>query len=577
MLEEFREFVGKAYPAHASTLRSVELRLGPWLALDPSNHQLDVESVLEAIAFLTNPREVGPGLLQGPAQEGAPSRESLLSLREAFLEYIRQRCLVPPTAVEPYDGFKGFFRDYTQILVFTVNYDIIVEQLVSKFGLEYTDGFRLRWSPNSFEADSDSLPKICIYKLHGSAVWFRSPALGHLSMPIRSTGTVLIDGSKAEPLMMYPAQKWEYERPFYELLGMFSKHLEDVTNEWVVIAGYSFRDEHLNRVLRDAATRNPNLFIALIGPSSDTLYRRRLSQGSFGWRTEPGTEPGALPESPLTDRVVRIPFAYELVLADFAREGFASLRQALTAYIEAREAAETKRDQPWLYIATRLAEEGVIDLLPDVESRLAGTFIPDTSRVGYELTKAAAYHSLGRSEDAEKAWGVFTGVVADWFGPRLSPVIQFPAGTVDFGFEAEVAGMPPGSSRARHGLSNIPQFISRPRAIFTRHLGYLKAADPRKPWLDDRTGVIQRLDEYCAQMTSPMQLTRYLEIRRGTGGQEATDLGRLLASRPSPGAAHTEASIRILGSIDSEILQLVRSIESRVMTRDILMLGSSTA
>jgi len=524
MLELFRESISSD-KACKDALEQVERALKPWVQVEPKSRQLDTESVLEAISFLIGPREAGSAFVGSVDDRDFPSREALQDLRTRFLEFIREKCLVSTAETAPYDGFRHFFFDYQEIRVFTVNYDLVIEQLVSRFNLGFVDGFRLHWDPRVFDEQTAFRPKVCIYKLHGSAIWFRSPNQGHLSMPIKSRDVILIDGTPAVPLMMYPAQKWEYERPFFEILGMFSRTLEDSSSDWMVVVGYSFRDEHLNRVFRDAFSRNPFLKMVLISPHAEQLYTNTLTAPAFGWKIEPGSTRSVLPESPLSGRVVRIPFAYEQVLDDFAREGFASVRQAFALYQDARQEAEKNRNQNWSYIGTRLVEEGFVDFLDDVESRVKETVSPDTWRVGYYATKAAVLRALGEG-GADAAERLANEILLDWFGPALSLAWEKPGDFFGIGVMADSMQQPNSLQKARNGLMNIPGYIDRFSQIVERYSRYLDG-DDRQPWFVASLDRINRIRDYCRIFQSNVSMSNYIEMRRARFVSETQKLSEL--------------------------------------------------
>jgi hypothetical protein len=144
-----------------------------------------------------------------------------------------------------------------------VNYDLLVETALEKMGVGYFDGFvgalRARFRTDLVEATpADSgewLPSFLVrlWKLHGSVNWAwetdgRSD-VSRLGAPVE-TGTVAA---------IYPSDtKYDESRrvPFVVLQDRFRRALY-TPESLVLVMGYSWRDEHLNELLLEAARRRP--------------------------------------------------------------------------------------------------------------------------------------------------------------------------------------------------------------------------------------------------------------------------------------------------------------------------------
>lgn len=150
--------------------------------------------------------------------------------------------------------------DYTRpVEIFTVNYDLLVEQALDSAGIPYFDGFvgslRARFRSDLVEAtlsSDQSIPRFFarLWKLHGSLNWERSDSdVIRLGNPV-PTGT---------PAAIYPSDtKYEESRrvPFVVLQDRLRRALSE--NESLTLAsGYSWSDAHLNELFFDAAQRHP--------------------------------------------------------------------------------------------------------------------------------------------------------------------------------------------------------------------------------------------------------------------------------------------------------------------------------
>ena len=148
--------------------------------------------------------------------------------------------------------------------VFTVNYDLLVETALEQLGISYFDGFtgalRARFRTDLVEAapgeESAWLPSFVtrLWKLHGSVNWLWEED-GTRSEVVR-VGQPLSAGLAAA---IYPSDtKYADSRrvPFVVLQDRFRRALREPETV-VLIAGYSWGDQHLNEMLFDAATKRP--------------------------------------------------------------------------------------------------------------------------------------------------------------------------------------------------------------------------------------------------------------------------------------------------------------------------------
>ena len=145
--------------------------------------------------------------------------------------------------------------------IFTVNYDLAIETALEKLGVPYFDGFIgalcARFRTELVEASptdsSEWLPPFLVrlWKLHGSVNWRWED--GDRAEVVRS-GAPVDDSSLAA---IYPSDsKYDESRrvPFVVLQDRLRRALHQ-PETLMLISGYSFRDEHLNEMIFDAARR----------------------------------------------------------------------------------------------------------------------------------------------------------------------------------------------------------------------------------------------------------------------------------------------------------------------------------
>ena len=143
--------------------------------------------------------------------------------------------------------------------LFTVNYDLLLETALEGMRAPYFDGFvgalEARFHTELVEgllgSDADSIPSffVRLWKLHGSVNWAWKD-----DRQIVRLGRPVPEGLAAA---IYPSDaKYEESRrvPFVVLQDRFRRALLQ-PETLVLIAGYSFGDDHLNEQIFDAATR----------------------------------------------------------------------------------------------------------------------------------------------------------------------------------------------------------------------------------------------------------------------------------------------------------------------------------
>ena len=145
------------------------------------------------------------------------------------------------------------------IELFTVNYDLLLETALESVGTPYFDGFvgnlRARFRTDLVEAtpgsDGEWVPSrfVRLWKLHGSVNWAWQG-----DRQIVRIGQPVPDGLAAA---IYPSDaKYEESRrvPFVVLQDRLRRAFHQ-PETLVIVAGYSFGDEHLNEMMFEAASR----------------------------------------------------------------------------------------------------------------------------------------------------------------------------------------------------------------------------------------------------------------------------------------------------------------------------------
>ena len=260
LAEGFREDIKSDAEVSRVVTRNFETLQAWKLEEDTSDTRVDVELLLEALdkmesreselllRFYKDPEY----LLTGYPEKG----EIVAKLRS----YIKRRAVVDRNAISYLDPLLAVLNLYAPLDIFSVNYDILIEQFSALHQKQLSDGFDVDWNRDSFRRSRD----IRLYKLHGSVTWYKTKHADYVKVPVlaKQDEIELITGETASSLILYPMHKWDYDEPLLDLLMMLKNRLQ--TAKYCIVVGYSFRDEHITRVFWDAARNNRDLHLILI-------------------------------------------------------------------------------------------------------------------------------------------------------------------------------------------------------------------------------------------------------------------------------------------------------------------------
>jgi hypothetical protein len=162
--------------------------------------------------------------------------------------------------------------------VFTVNYDVLIEHALEIERIPAFDGFVGSYKP-FFHPDSlrrvESAPGsnwTRLWKMHGSVTWRR----------IEEDGRTRVIRGSPDPNgeMIYPSfQKYDESRqqPYSAFTDRLSRFLEQ-DDALLVVAGFSFGDEHINNLIFGALENRPRTHVYALqfgelAPESDLMKR----------------------------------------------------------------------------------------------------------------------------------------------------------------------------------------------------------------------------------------------------------------------------------------------------------------
>lgn len=343
-VEQFRSYVININDK--KTIEKIVDVLETW-----KSNQIDIELLLETLMKLAD-KDKEPLLrffIKGEfILDGYPEKQPLI---EQLKDYIKEKATVTNSEKVDYlQPLRGFIEDFGQLDMVSVNYDTCIEHFCSINRLAYTDGFTDRWYPEVFENTKND---VRLYKLHGSVLWYKGD--DYIKSPIMTSGSEvhLFTGESAKSLMLYPVQKLDYSGPILELLMRVKSLLQDKECKFLVVVGYSFRDEQIRALLIDVARKNKDLTLVLIDPKALIIYQNMLR-----YLDENSTIP-----SPLKGRVVCLPYKFEEVLPFLKNQYILHLSMSLNTINNLSKEEIRGNQVNWLACLENLAEAEYLEKL----------------------------------------------------------------------------------------------------------------------------------------------------------------------------------------------------------------------
>lgn len=226
-----------------------------------------------------------------------PKQDLLKELREPdpYITTMKMLKCIIAKELDKHSGvdvtlLKSKFWDHLfkseKINIFSLNHDLIIEQILEHKSKDFQDGFELK---NGFQEFTDNFPdnnKINFLKLHGSINWFNvsgsgrnfyvnnkntriesmtrmySNLLENRQEPLFINGRAFLTGTqnKYEEYLIdiYSDLKWHYKRL-----------LKDT--EKLIVIGYSFGDYGVTTEIRNWMNKKMNAKLIIIDPNANTL------------------------------------------------------------------------------------------------------------------------------------------------------------------------------------------------------------------------------------------------------------------------------------------------------------------
>lgn len=407
-------------------LRKLCRQISAWSGL-PGNpgKQLDVESLLDALAiYREGPSNIRSVFTSSKGRPGPEEVATATDLEIALKDFIRDRCFVESVQTAYLRPLLRLISDERPLEVFTVNYDLVIEQFLVAHSRTFTDGFQLGWAPQLFDEPEFD---VRLYKLHGSATWFSTPFGDVVKLPVRDIfrESTLFTGENVDALMLYPTQKFLYTATFLELFRRFQTALTQST--WLIAVGYTFRDEQIVRSVTEASKLNPNLHVILVGPECSDIYERQLRSIPMSPERQLFSRGHSTIPSPLEGRVARLPFYYKDALPVLFTEILPLLRDARLLETGAQKAEVYGPTSQWREAARRYNRAGFVDKAREFErSKFRINDQDELWRLGYLFERSVVEISHAEVVPARESWRA---------GVRLARTLVVDRCQLEFGFQ----------------------------------------------------------------------------------------------------------------------------------------------
>ncbi|HFD6629649.1 TPA: SIR2 family protein [Legionella pneumophila] len=191
------------------------------------------------------------------------SEKNIISGNEKALEYLMSFLI----------GFASRSATRERLNLFTINYDRIIEFGAELSGIRLIDRFLgtinpifrssrldidMHYNPPGIRGEPRYLEGVVQFtKLHGSLDWiYQNKNVRRIALPYGAMEVKNYLPDSVNNLMIYPNSSKDRETSEYPYVELFRDFASSICrpNSTVVVYGYSFGDEHINRVIEDMLT-----------------------------------------------------------------------------------------------------------------------------------------------------------------------------------------------------------------------------------------------------------------------------------------------------------------------------------
>ncbi|MDR2059882.1 MAG: SIR2 family protein, partial [Acinetobacter sp.] len=165
----------------------------------------------------------------------------------------------------------------TSIRIFSLNYDICVEKAFHISNMRIETGISpetYEWSSLRFDDLPDNeIPDAYLYKLHGSIDWEKQDS----GLPKYSETPI-----KDDPQVIFgTAVKLRSLDPYLFNLYELRKYSLHENLKFIVIIGYSFSDDHINRLIQQSLVQRKLIKLIIVAPDNEEKQYERTVRDKF--------------------------------------------------------------------------------------------------------------------------------------------------------------------------------------------------------------------------------------------------------------------------------------------------------
>ncbi len=251
LIPDARGLTDEVVNASSGTDLAATLQRLKSMLIDDGQQNPTIEHMLTQVRGMDT--VVGSGTVRGF------SRADLQHLEQRICRTISARVnRALPEFTTPYQDLARWIGQRTnRSLIFTTNYDLLVEQALEALQVPFFDGFIGSHQPFFHEQaiEQDDFPDqwALVCKLHGSINW---RLVGQRSI-VRS-----LDDDVGDQLLIHPSHlKYAESRrmPYFVMLDRLKEFVRnDKRPAALFTIGYSFSDEHINDAIADSLRANPS-------------------------------------------------------------------------------------------------------------------------------------------------------------------------------------------------------------------------------------------------------------------------------------------------------------------------------
>lgn len=252
----------------------------------PGNVNYNIERLVNTLDELSKRDQhtlfpfVGSWTPKLPEVAGA-NFEAVAELKQMIVQKLRAEWITLESAKSA-NYFKELLRFQKEfqhpLRVFTLNYDLCVEQACGADAIERGFGEQEKWDWRLFDDNQPDAKPILLYKLHGSNDW-KYDDNGYL--------TYVHDHSRIQEaaIIFGTVYKLQYIDPFLFFAYEFRRWTLEA--RLIVAIGYGFGDDHINGMIKQSLNSRPECLLLCVSPSStderrqwvaDTLGVKNVSQ-----------------------------------------------------------------------------------------------------------------------------------------------------------------------------------------------------------------------------------------------------------------------------------------------------------